>query len=410
MSIAKELNIPKYLNSRLLVSLVIVFILIVSTSGVGDKHSNDYVDRALFRAGAAFVSARALNALISPLQSSTISVQMLGGASFGVGEILDPINDLAEQYSTVMKLSIASLLIQKLTIEITAGIIFKVFLVLSGLFLILAVQLGRFNYVKISGKIFLFMICLRFAISAISLATGIVSHFYIDERGSGYVAKIGEETKQADAGAQRAASAESEKDRASIEIAAAQETVKRLQSDIEDLEAPISIAEQSVSEVTERLNEAQNGVPLTDRILRRDDSLENARRELSVAVDALDDRQDEKTVLENQLESTQQSISENEDIRSGRPMSTADRIRNGADSIARGISVQHVKAKLEGLFNYIVRVMSLFVLETLLLPLLFLFLFSKGIKALWGVDLRELMKSPIPQQDRQASPIKTVSG
>ena len=49
-------------------------------------------------------------------------------ASFGLGEALDPLNDLVEQYSTLMKYAIASLLVQKLLLTITSNIVFKLLL------------------------------------------------------------------------------------------------------------------------------------------------------------------------------------------------------------------------------------------------------------------------------------------
>lgn len=50
-----------------------------------------------------FASARALNGVISVIQGTQVAVEPLGvGVSMSVGEILDPINDLVEAFSTVM--------------------------------------------------------------------------------------------------------------------------------------------------------------------------------------------------------------------------------------------------------------------------------------------------------------------
>jgi hypothetical protein len=50
-----------------------------------------------------FGSARALNGVISVIQGTQVAVEPLGvGVSLSVGEILDPINDLVEAFSTVM--------------------------------------------------------------------------------------------------------------------------------------------------------------------------------------------------------------------------------------------------------------------------------------------------------------------
>lgn len=57
----------------------------------------------LQRALVSFASARALNGVISVVQGTQVAVEPLGvGVSLSVGEILDPINDLVEAFSTVM--------------------------------------------------------------------------------------------------------------------------------------------------------------------------------------------------------------------------------------------------------------------------------------------------------------------
>lgn len=57
----------------------------------------------LQRALVSFASARALNGVISVVQGTKVAVEPLGvGVSLSVGEILDPINDLVEAFSTVM--------------------------------------------------------------------------------------------------------------------------------------------------------------------------------------------------------------------------------------------------------------------------------------------------------------------
>ena len=57
----------------------------------------------LKRALVSFASARALNGVISVVQGTQVAVEPLGvGVSLSVGEILDPINDLVEAFSTVM--------------------------------------------------------------------------------------------------------------------------------------------------------------------------------------------------------------------------------------------------------------------------------------------------------------------
>jgi hypothetical protein len=78
-----------------------------------------YVDEGLKRSLISFASARALNGVISVLQGTELAVQPFGfGVSLTVGEILDPVNDLVETFSSVMLTASVAFGIQKLLLAI----------------------------------------------------------------------------------------------------------------------------------------------------------------------------------------------------------------------------------------------------------------------------------------------------
>ena len=61
---------------RLLLLLVVALLVLLSWLGQGDRSSAAHLDASLLQASVAFASARALNALISVLQSTTISFSL----------------------------------------------------------------------------------------------------------------------------------------------------------------------------------------------------------------------------------------------------------------------------------------------------------------------------------------------
>ncbi|UCE32802.1 MAG: hypothetical protein JSW68_02110 [Burkholderiales bacterium] len=84
------------------------------------------------RALASFATARALNAVISVAQGTELSAQPLGvGVSVAPGQVLDPVNDMVEQFSNLMLAASVSFGIQKMLIGIGAW--WTVSLVLTGL-------------------------------------------------------------------------------------------------------------------------------------------------------------------------------------------------------------------------------------------------------------------------------------
>ncbi|MEO5697314.1 MAG: hypothetical protein ABIQ60_09305 [Burkholderiaceae bacterium] len=83
-----------------------------------DATAQQYVDSGLKRALVTFASARALNALISLAQSASVGVQIGAGASVQPGAVLDPLDDLVEQFSAIMLAATLSFAIQHLLIGI----------------------------------------------------------------------------------------------------------------------------------------------------------------------------------------------------------------------------------------------------------------------------------------------------
>ncbi|MBP7770183.1 MAG: hypothetical protein KA055_03585 [Aliarcobacter sp.] len=76
-----------------------------------DENSKKLVDESFKQAAIVFGSAKALNGVISLAQGTELNLPFVVVA---VGEILDPINDLVEQFSLIMLASLVSLGIQKI--------------------------------------------------------------------------------------------------------------------------------------------------------------------------------------------------------------------------------------------------------------------------------------------------------
>lgn len=84
-----------------------------------DGRALENVDTGLKRALTSFAAARALNALISVAQGTEIAVEPAGvGVVLTPGQVLDPINDVVEQFSTLMLAASVSFGVQRLLITI----------------------------------------------------------------------------------------------------------------------------------------------------------------------------------------------------------------------------------------------------------------------------------------------------
>jgi len=156
-------TLKKYWNKILLVTLSI-FIVFIAFSYSLDIKGKELVDKSFTESVMVFGSAKALNAVISLAKGTEIDLPFL---TVAIGEVLDPINDLVEQFSLVMLASMVSLGIQKILMSFVTTDSYNMIL----LFCIVVVNLWlfyRFNKDERARTLFfkltVIVIFLRFAV------------------------------------------------------------------------------------------------------------------------------------------------------------------------------------------------------------------------------------------------------
>jgi hypothetical protein len=85
---------------------------------VADSHGDAYLEATFARTLAALAATRGLDSAISLAQSSEVSFSFGPGGSLGIGQALDPINDLVEQYGALLLTSTTALGVQRLAMQI----------------------------------------------------------------------------------------------------------------------------------------------------------------------------------------------------------------------------------------------------------------------------------------------------
>jgi hypothetical protein len=119
------------LTKRLLLSALAGAVIAIAFLGTVDRQGEMYTDAAFNRALITFGVARGINGVISVAQGTEVAVHPAGfGVNFTPGQILDPINDVIEQFSWVMLASTASLGIQKIFLGMSASLIASALLAL----------------------------------------------------------------------------------------------------------------------------------------------------------------------------------------------------------------------------------------------------------------------------------------
>jgi len=151
---------------KILLSLILLLTVVLSLSFSLDESALKLHDEALERSVVAFALAKGLNAVISLIQGTELSVTPLGlGLNISIGEILDPFNDMVERFSWVMLISSVSLGILKLLLILSSKIFLQVALLFSislTLFFIWVKKMQNSAVFVVSFKILFLMFILRF--------------------------------------------------------------------------------------------------------------------------------------------------------------------------------------------------------------------------------------------------------
>jgi hypothetical protein len=179
---------------RIIWTLLALIALAAAVSGIADDTAESYAEDAFKRALVTFAAARTLNGVISVVQSTEVGV----GVTVAVGQILDPVNDLIERFSGVMLVAASSLGLQNVLLGITAAWGVTVALIAATLFAVVTLWwpgLAKSKVAAAASRIALVMLCVRFIIPVLVIATNLVSDVFLAPRQEEATAAIEMTTK-----------------------------------------------------------------------------------------------------------------------------------------------------------------------------------------------------------------------
>lgn len=115
-------------------TLFAIAITALAVTGVADTLGSEYAATALERAFLTWAVARGLNAVISVAQGTEVALEPGGvGVNLTVGEVLDPVNDLIERFSSVMLVATSAIGLQNVLLRITGNAGFSILLAVSAI-------------------------------------------------------------------------------------------------------------------------------------------------------------------------------------------------------------------------------------------------------------------------------------
>jgi hypothetical protein len=102
--------------------------LLALLAPVVDSRGSAWLEATFARTLAALAATRGLDSAISLAQSSEVSFSFGPGGSLGIGQALDPVNDLVEQYASLLLTSTMALGIQRLGMQLAQALGWVLFL------------------------------------------------------------------------------------------------------------------------------------------------------------------------------------------------------------------------------------------------------------------------------------------
>jgi hypothetical protein len=144
-------------------------------TGTLDGAAGTRAEDALTRALATFAVARALNGAISVAQGTEVALEPGGvGVILTPGQVLDPVNDLIERFSSVMLFAASSLGLQIVLLDVLSWPVLTVILVLSSAIWVALLWWGRESNRRLlhyASRIVLALLVVRFAIPIVIIGT-----------------------------------------------------------------------------------------------------------------------------------------------------------------------------------------------------------------------------------------------
>lgn len=159
---------------KITIALSLAIMILCSWLAVLDVPATQQIDAGLKRGLITFASARALNAVISVAQGTEVAIEPMGiGVNLTPGQLLDPINDLVEQFSNLMLVACVALGTQKILINVGSYWLVS---------LLLTISIFGWSYFHIKlekppsylSKLVVILLMIRFAIPIVTIGTDLL--------------------------------------------------------------------------------------------------------------------------------------------------------------------------------------------------------------------------------------------
>ncbi len=372
-------------TSRIILFLLICLTMVLSWTQWLDGFAIDYIGSSLTQAGTAFASARLINAVVSMLQTTTIGAL---SNTITIGELLDPLNDMVENFSTVMKWSFASLLLQKMLLQIIATDLFNWLLTISGIGSLLALQqstaaTNKFNWII---KAFITCLALRFLVLLMVLLNSAFSYFYLDDNIEQNLLQLKASEQQIQQLNQQAQS--------QTGISQPTATTHEQQAQLQQLKQQQNQLKQRLQELAQQIEQIQIGIKQLKQNLPWYQSNPLVSPELKAQYQLLDNAQAAQQAIQQQWRNNllqQRQLNTPLDAGQQAESGLYDELKSHLSQLKQSfsqwgssISFSELQLFSSQAIDVMLQTLVSFIVKAILMPLLFLWLLLRLVKGVWG--------------------------
>ena len=339
--------------------LFIIILLIISWWGALDGLASVVNGSSIKDAAVIYGVARSINGVISLIQSAEIGAIV---GSVHPGELLDPINDLIERFSSVMAWSLSSLVLQKILLSIFSSYSFKVIFTIFCVFALFANKIIK--SLKVLQKVwitFLIVASLRFSIAIVCVLTAALDYSFLQKIEQASLETVQSFNSEISAGINEVASIEDDIDQ---ELEGLKVAKVRLSDLIEVSQGELEVLKENLGE--------EPKPSLWGKIRGKEKSPQRLALEQQFDEKKLDIKQfkTELKALETQIECAE--------LRS-----SGESCEGGWSKLKMMFSpekISQISQKINQTINDLITLLVSLVLTTILLPLTFLYVFLKLLK------------------------------
>ena len=166
------------INKLILLFFTLIALFLASSFTI-DENAKNMINDSFKQAIIVFGSAKALNGVISLAQGTELDLPFI---TVAIGQILDPINDLVEQFSLIMLASLVSLGIQKILLNFVTNDIFN-YILFAFIIIFIIWLFKRFSNDENIRSIFFrttfILLFLRFSIPMIGYVNNISYNYFV---------------------------------------------------------------------------------------------------------------------------------------------------------------------------------------------------------------------------------------